>query len=64
MTHNDYIENVSSIIQIIAQDSRGLCYGIKHKELPIYGVQFHPERSGTHGKKIIKNFITICKDYR
>ena len=60
VTHNDYIENVSSIIQIIAQDYRGLCYGIKHKELPIYGVQFHPERSGTHGKKIIKNFITMC----
>ncbi len=31
----------------------------QHKELPIYGVQFHPESIMTiNGKKIIRNFIT------
>ncbi|MFH1837096.1 MAG: aminodeoxychorismate/anthranilate synthase component II [Candidatus Omnitrophota bacterium] len=35
--------------------------GIKHKEYPVWGVQFHPESILTaEGKKILKNFI----DYR
>ena len=58
--HYDYIENVSKATQIIATDSAGMCYGIKHKLLPIYGVQFHPERSGVHGEQIIKNFLKMC----
>ena len=34
--------------------------GIKHKDLPIEGVQFHPEKSFDQGKQVIKNFIEIC----
>ncbi|MCH7760382.1 gamma-glutamyl-gamma-aminobutyrate hydrolase family protein [candidate division TA06 bacterium] len=30
---------------------------IQHKDRPIYGVQFHPERSGEVGRKIIENFF-------
>jgi anthranilate synthase component 2 len=32
-----------------------------HRELPIYGVQFHPESVGTdHGKRILSNFLTLA----
>jgi GMP synthase-like glutamine amidotransferase len=31
--------------------------GIAHNTRPVYGVQFHPERSGAVGKQIIQNFI-------
>jgi len=34
---------------------------IKHKEKPLYGVQFHPEVSGENGKILLKNFLRICK---
>jgi len=37
---------------------------IKHREKDIYGVQFHPEASGELGKKIIKNFLKLCKSSR
>jgi anthranilate synthase component II len=31
-----------------------------HRELPIYGVQFHPESVGTdHGKRILANFLGL-----
>ena len=36
--------------------------GIKHKDKPIWGVQFHPESILTkEGKKILKNFLTLVK---
>ncbi|BAA81572.1 anthranilate synthase component II [Aeropyrum pernix K1] len=32
--------------------------GISHAELPVYGVQFHPESIGTpHGEVIVRNFL-------
>lgn len=33
---------------------------IKHKQLPIYGFQAHPEVSGADGLLMVKNFLTIC----
>ena len=34
--------------------------GLRHRELPIEGVQFHPESVlTTHGKKIIENFLKM-----
>jgi anthranilate synthase/aminodeoxychorismate synthase-like glutamine amidotransferase len=34
--------------------------GLKHKEFPIYGVQFHPESILTRcGKELLKNFLTL-----
>jgi len=42
-------------------DFEGIVMGIKHKELPIYGVQFHPESILTPaGGKIIENIVKIA----
>jgi anthranilate synthase/aminodeoxychorismate synthase-like glutamine amidotransferase len=33
---------------------------MKHREYPIYGVQFHPESIGTqHGKRLLENFLRV-----
>ena len=40
----------------------GIVMGIKHKELPIFGVQFHPESILTPaGGRIIENVLSIAK---
>ena len=42
-------------------DFEGIVMGIQHKELPIFGVQFHPESILTPtGGKIIENIINIA----
>lgn len=34
-----------------------------HQELPLYGVQFHPEVSGNFGAIILENFVHICEGF-
>jgi anthranilate synthase component 2 len=46
------------VLEITARDETGQIMALKHKELPIYGVQFHPESIMTpQGKTMLKNFL-------
>ena len=45
---------------ITAYTKDGIIMGIKEKNFPLYGVQFHPESILTvEGKKILKNFLMV-----
>jgi len=45
---------------ITANTKNGIIMGIKDKNFPLYGVQFHPESILTiEGKKILKNFLKL-----
>lgn len=47
-------------LEIIADTEEGEIMGIAHKELPIWGVQFHPESIATEsGIKILENFLKL-----
>lgn len=49
-------------LQVTASTNDGVIMGIRHRNLEIEGVQFHPESVLTeHGHEIVKNFITRCK---
>ncbi len=63
MSHADKVSSLPKDFEAIAQTENSPYAVIKHKKLPIYGVQFHPEVSHTtYGKEIIKNFVFgICK---
>ena len=47
-------------LEITAETEEGEIMGVKHKELPIWGVQFHPESILTDsGRQIIQNFLAL-----
>jgi anthranilate synthase/phosphoribosyltransferase len=47
-------------LEVTATTAEGEVMGLRHKQYPIFGVQFHPESILTeHGKKIIANFLAM-----
>jgi len=47
-------------LEITAETAEGEIMGLRHRELPIWGVQFHPESIATEGgMKILENFLTL-----
>lgn len=53
-------ESLPDCLIITAETKRGEIMGIRHKNLPVEGVQFHPESILTEvGTKILKNFIEL-----
>ena len=51
-------EPVPDCLEITAFTAEGEVMGLKHREHPTFGVQFHPESILTkHGKQILKNFL-------
>jgi anthranilate synthase component 2 len=45
-------------------DERGVVMGVRHREKPQFGVQFHPESILTSdGKQMVENFVDICAEH-
>ncbi len=63
--HSLTVERASlpSCLEITAEVADGTIMGLQHRELPIHGVQFHPESIATeHGHAMLKNFLTSAKE--
>jgi anthranilate synthase/aminodeoxychorismate synthase-like glutamine amidotransferase len=53
-------ETFPECLEITAETAEGEIMGLRHKELPLWGVQFHPESILTiHGKELLKNFLHL-----
>ncbi len=62
MSHGDQVANLADDFVPLAQTATCPFAAVKHKRLPFYGLQFHPEVTHTtSGATVLKNFVqTVC----
>jgi anthranilate synthase/aminodeoxychorismate synthase-like glutamine amidotransferase len=55
-------DSVPDCLEISAWTDDGLVMGLRHRSLPVEGVQFHPESVLTDaGHDLVRNFLTACE---
>lgn len=53
-------EKVPEALEVTATSDSGVVMGLRHRQYPVYGVQFHPESILTeHGKDLLRNFLSL-----
>ena len=64
--HSLVVEDIPEVLEVNATSATpGLdgtaVMGFRHRELPIHGVQFHPESIATeNGHALLANFMALC----
>jgi anthranilate synthase/aminodeoxychorismate synthase-like glutamine amidotransferase len=53
-------DSIPDCLEVTAQTSEGEIMGLRHRDFPVHGVQFHPESILTaEGKKLLANFVAL-----
>lgn len=56
-------DSVPDVLEVSAHSESGVIMGVRHRTLPIEGVQFHPESIMTqHGHALLRNFLAMKQD--
>jgi para-aminobenzoate synthetase len=62
--HSLAVSQLPELLEPIAWSRDGVVMGVRHRRLPQWGVQFHPESIGTeHGFRLIQNFAQLTADW-
>jgi len=65
-SHRQILDSVPKEFRNLAESATSPVEAIVHKSRPIYGVQFHPERTDEkhpHGRTILRNFLKIAAKF-
>jgi anthranilate synthase component 2 len=59
--HSLIVTDIPDQLVVNATAGDGSVMGLRHRELPIHGVQFHPESIATeHGHDLVANFLRVA----
>jgi anthranilate synthase component II len=54
-------DSLPDILEITAESDDGVIQGLAHRDLPLHGVQFHPESiASEHGHRLLRNFLELA----
>ncbi len=54
-------DGLPDCFEVTAESDEGLIMGLQHRDLPVHGVQFHPESIATeHGHDLLANFLKLA----
>jgi anthranilate synthase component II len=54
-------DSVPPVLEVTARTDDGVVMALRHRELPVEGVQFHPESILTHaGRQLLANFLALA----
>lgn len=55
-------DTLPACLHVDARSGDGAVMAISHTDLPLYGVQFHPEAARTqYGHELLANFLAVCR---
>ena len=63
--HSLIVERASlpDALEVTADLADGTIMGLRHRDLPIHGVQFHPESiASEHGHALLRNFLDLARE--
>ena len=61
---NSYSARVVNRDDLLGESDYGAAFTAVVEKGPLYGAQFHPEKSSTHGLRMLANFAKICVDVK
>ena len=54
-------ETTTDVLEVTAWSESGVIMGVRHREFPVEGIQFHPESIMTqNGKDLLRNFLRMA----
>ena len=62
--HSLIVERASlpGCFEVEAETDDGVIMAMRHRERPLFGIQFHPESYGTTGgDQLIRNFLEVAR---
>lgn len=58
-------ESLPACLKVTARTDEGEIMGLSHRQLPLYGVQFHPESViSEEGMQMISNFLSVVREVK
>ncbi len=61
---NSYSARLVDAGNLLGESDYGAPFTAVVERPPLYGAQFHPEKSSRHGLQLLANFVRICADVR